>query len=187
MQLMMYRPGAPAPEARFPEGYAVRAMEPGEEGLWSRACMGSFTPDDDPAHYAQRMTEGVFPGNVLLLIRTAPDGTEEIAGTATAQILDGRAYLHYVAVRPEHRGRGLSHPLCAAVLRRHEELGSAPGCFLTTDDERLPAIAGYLKLGFLPVLRSDDALDRWNAVLTALAAGKPGARRNIRMFTPEGL
>ncbi|MEA4823869.1 MAG: GNAT family N-acetyltransferase [Clostridiaceae bacterium] len=177
MQLMMFRPYAPAPNAVFPEGYTVRSMHPGEETLWSRACIGSFGIDSDsPAHYFPRM-QGILPEDVLLL--TYRD--TEIAGTATAQTKDGRSYLHYVAIREEHRGRGLSHPLCAAVLARHDTLGHADGCFLTTDDHRLPAIAGYFKLGFLPVLRSNDALDRWNAVLRTLG------KSNVRMLTPEDI
>ena len=182
MRLMMFRPYAPAPRAVFPEGYAVRPMLPGEENLWARACIGSFSRSEDPEEYFSRM-QGIRAEDVLLLTF----GGDTLAGTATAQTKDGRSYLHYVAVRPEHRGKGLSYPLCAAVLARHDALGHTDGCFLTTDDERLPAIAVYLKLGFLPVLRSDDALDRWNLVLMQLSLHNPGIRKNVRMLSPEGL
>ncbi len=181
-QLKMYRPPAPAPEPVFPEGYGVRVQQPGEEVLWSVAALGSFTQTVDAAHYEPHMRVGVAPGSTLLLTwhdPAVPDAPEEIVGTATAQIKEGRPHLHFVAVREEHRGRGLSFPLNAAVLKLHEARGRSDGCFLTTADWSLPAISVYLRLGFLPVLWTDDAEERWNAVLKKLG------RTGVRMLKPE--
>ena len=181
-QLKMYRPYAPAPDPVFPAGYAVRIQHPGEEVLWSVASLGSFVQTVDAAHYAPHMIEGVAPGSTVLLTwhdPARPDAPEEICGTATAQVKEGRPYLHFVAVREEHRGRGLSFPLNASVLKLHEARGYRDGCFLTTDDWRIPAIAVYLKLGFLPVLWSDDAEERWKAVLDKLG------RTGVRMLKEE--
>ncbi|NMA09346.1 MAG: GNAT family N-acetyltransferase [Clostridiales bacterium] len=161
-QLKMYRPDLPVPDYTLPEGYTIRAMEPGEEVLWSVACLDAFVPSVDPIWYAKHMNRGVQTENVLLLFHG-----DECIGTATAQNLPDGPYLHFVAIRSAYRGRGLSRPLCLAVLKRHAELGHH-GCYLTTDDFRLPAIALYLKLGFEPVLWTDDAEERWEKVYQAL-------------------
>jgi GNAT superfamily N-acetyltransferase len=88
-------------------------------------------------------------------------------GTATAQLLNGEPFLHYIAVHKDWRGRGLAKPLMSHVLARHAELGRA-GCYLTTDDHRLPAINSYLQFGWQPVLWSDDAQQRWEALYEQL-------------------
>ena len=183
MQLKMFRPYAPVPEIVFPEGYGVRALQPGEEVLYSVAALGSFVDTVDAEHYEKHMrNNGVSPRSVLLLTwhdPAVPDAPEVICGTATAQIRDERPYLHCVAIREEHRGKGLSFPLNASVLKLHEQRGRTDGCFLTTDDWRIPAICVYLRLGFLPVLWSDDAEARWTAIFEKLG------RTGVRMLQPE--
>ena len=50
-----------------------------------------------------------------------------------------------------HKGKGIGYTVCAAVTRSLVERGYSR-IFLTTDDWRLPAIAIYLKLGYVPDL-----------------------------------
>ena len=166
-QLMMYRPDAPVPEYDLPADYRVRNLKHGEEHLFCRACIGSFTEDENTENYYRMMKTGVNIENVYVIEYTGSENLPDIAGTATAQYINTNPYLHYVAVRPEHRGKRLIYPVCAAVLRRHAEL-LGRGCFLTTDDQRVPAIASYLHMGYLPVLWTEDAAERWDKVCALL-------------------
>lgn len=172
-QIMMHRPDAPVPEYDLPADYRIRTLKPGEEHLFCRACIGSFTENENVENYDRMMKVGVSIENVFIIEYTGSENLPDIAGTATAQYVEGKPYLHYVAVRPEHRGKRLIYPVCAAVLRRHTELG-AQGCTLLTGDMRYPAVASYLRLGYLPVIRTPDEVETWDKLCALL--GKTGVR-----------
>ena len=40
--------------------------------------------------------------------------------------------------------------------------------YLTTDDFRLPAIVGYLKAGFVPVIYDEGMVERWQKICDQL-------------------
>ena len=40
--------------------------------------------------------------------------------------------------------------------------------YLTTDDFRIPAIRAYLKMGFVPVISSEDLRIRWEKIFAGL-------------------
>ena len=58
--------------------------------------------------------------------------------------------------------------VCAAVVTRLLR-GGYSNLYLNTDDERLPAIKTYLKLGYRPVILTVDMETRWQTVCEALA------------------
>jgi len=164
MQLKMYRPNITPPDIPPPPGFAIRNMLPGEEPAWSFCCLGEFgieqaTPE---GFYAKSMEEQAL--SEIFFICNA-DG--QPVGTATAQLKEDKPYLHYISVHPGWRGKGLAKPLMSAVLQRHAALGRG-GCYLTTDDPRLPAINSYVQLGWRPVLWSEDAVPRWQKVMALL-------------------
>ena len=164
MQLKMFRPPAvPLPEPP-PPGFAIRSMRTGEESAWSYCCLGEFGIEEVSPHGFYNKIGDIPISEVFYIC-----ADDRPVGTATAQLLDGMPFLHYIAVHPDWRGRGLAKPLITAVLRRHEALGRGGlGCFLTTDDPRLPAINTYVKMGYRPVLWSGDAVERWHKVMTQL-------------------
>ena len=82
--------------------------------------------------------------------------------------------LHMVCVLPEHRGRGLSYPLCLAVLHRFRERGFRR-VRLNTHDWRLGAVKVYLRLGFQPLYRHPRHPEQWAGVLRALRWTAPVA------------
>ena len=159
MQLKMYRPPElEIPVINPPDGYEIREMRPGEELEWCRCCVGEFelTEPSVDAYYSKMDKNKVKTENVFFICSNGVP-----AGTATAlEDSPGVAYLHYIAISPEHRGKGLTYPLLSKVLSRHKEQGRL-GCLLTTDDFRVPAVKSYLKFGYLPVLWTDDARERW--------------------------
>ena len=106
-----------------------------------------------------------------------PEGTfiatfgREPAGTCSAwrRKRDESAVgiLHMLAVKEDHRDKGLGTFLAAKVVEYFRDRGFSV-CSLTTDDERLAAIKIYLKLGFKPVFTHENHEDRWREVFAAL-------------------
>jgi len=164
MQLKMYRPPhLPLPNVPPPAGFSIRAMRPGEEVAWSFCCLGEFDITQATAE-GFRLKMHDQPLSEIFYICGEDDHP---VGTATAQMLNGQPFLHYIAVHSDFRGRGLAKPLMSRVLARHAGLGRA-GCYLTTDDPRLPAINSYVQFGWCPVLWSEDAVSRWKEVMRLL-------------------
>jgi len=159
-QLKMHRPaGLPLPNIASPAGFHIRGMREGEQTCWSNICLGEFDIDVPSLEWFMTKMHDQ-PMSEIFFICNAED---EPVGTATAQMLKGEPFLHYIAVHRDWRGRGLAKPLMSHVLARHAELGRA-GCYLTTDDFRLPAINSYLQFGWQPVMWSDDAQQRWEKI-----------------------
>jgi GNAT superfamily N-acetyltransferase len=77
----------------------------------------------------------------------------------------GREYgrVHWVAIVPEWQRHGLAKPLLTVVCQRLQELGHERA-YLTTAPERIPAINLYLSFGFVPEVRSDEALRAWKEI-----------------------
>ncbi|WP_163541965.1 GNAT family N-acetyltransferase [Occultella kanbiaonis] len=85
----------------------------------------------------------------------------------------GLGYIHWVAVAPRARGQGLGVAGVSVVLRALRGRGYTQAV-LETDDDRLPAIAGYLRLGFVPIYRDPDHLARWSEVMRSLGEHRGG-------------
>jgi len=76
--------------------------------------------------------------------------------------------LAYLVVDPVHFGKGLGLLLATAVTNKLVADGYARP-FLRTDDDRLPAISIYRRLGWRPHLYTPEMTERWKAVLDRLA------------------
>jgi len=102
--------------------------------------------------------------------RTPPPPPSAQAGTPKG-CGEGRpaaeAEIGWVAVVPEHQGRGLGGQITLAACHAARELGFDEA-FLFTDDFRLPAIKTYLNLGFTPDCWHESHAGRWTAILRAL-------------------
>ena len=68
-----------------------------------------------------------------------------------------------VAASPEHRGHQLGYQISLAALHQfvREDVHHA---VLQTDDDRLPAIVTYIKLGFSPLLIHVNQAARWERI-----------------------
>jgi GNAT superfamily N-acetyltransferase len=73
----------------------------------------------------------------------------------------------WLAVDPSHRGRNLGQAVSAAVTLRLIE-GGYKRIYLETHDFRLPAIAIYLKMGWVPLLYIPEMEKRWAVICDAL-------------------
>ena len=83
----------------------------------------------------------------------------------------GMGYIHMVAVRHEYRGRGFGRFIADYCMQKLIGMGKEK-IFLLTGDARLPALATYIKAGFLPVNYIDenrfDMVERWQSVVDTL-------------------
>lgn len=86
-------------------------------------------------------------------------------GTATAWFdIDARGnslgVVHWVAILPEFQGKGLAKVLTSAILLRMRQLGHSK-VYLTTHEERFPAINLYLRFSFIPWAWDEDSEKVW--------------------------
>ena len=169
---MLWPEGARAPVPAAPEGYVLRTYRDADRGVYLRLMRHIFE-GQPPLEY---LLERVLPDGFFVAI---DDSTAEIAATCMALHHPTRRHpfggnLGWLATDPGHAGRGLGTAVAAAVTRRLVQ-GGYRRIFLETDDDRLPAMSVYLKLGWVPYLFAADMPGRWRAVFDELG----------RDFTPE--
>jgi predicted dehydrogenase/GNAT superfamily N-acetyltransferase len=162
---MIFPETADCPEpGKPPAGYTLRQFQEGDEGTY-RTLMefAGFGVWDDARIAAVRRR--LIPGGFFVAEQTS---TKQIVATAQATHAPTDRHpeggeLGWVASHPEHRGKGLGRILCAHATKRLRDAGYRR-IYLSTDDFRLPAIAIYLALGYMPSLHTDDMADRWESI-----------------------
>ncbi|MBR3754430.1 MAG: GNAT family N-acetyltransferase [Clostridia bacterium] len=102
----------------------------------------------------------------------SPDGVKVATFTVVPNMWStGMGYIHMVACKTEYRGLGLGKFMADFSLKKLTEIGKEK-IFLLTGDARLPALATYIKAGFLPVNYIDeegkDMVDRWQKIVNTL-------------------
>jgi mycothiol synthase len=132
----------------LPDGYSVRAAEPGEYTVAWTVVEDAFLewskrerqPFEDWASGVTRR-----PGFEPWKLRVAVDPRSEVVGVSHVVLADGCAYIDKLAVRADERRRGIARALLAdsfAVAKEH----GAKRSELSTDS-RTGALDLYLKLG----------------------------------------
>lgn len=170
---MTFPPACPVPDVPVPTGYRLRILEAADlsayRQLMERAGFGRW--DDARIHSTVLRT---LPHGILGVEHVADQSlvATALANHAPTPRYPNGAELGWVAVDPDHRGRGLGKVVCCAVLRLLRQRGYHT-IYLSTDDHRLPAIVTYLRLGFEPDLSAgedpNETADRWRSVREALS------------------
>ncbi len=176
----MRRPPLPLPGKADEQGPAageqqasasIRPARPADASALARLLGVAFPEMDWPAERAR--TALLDAPDVTATFVVEEDGA--LLATASCRHVDDRfpslGYVHWVAVDPKARGRGLFDLVMGSVMERFKADGR-PIAVLETDDKRLPAIAAYLRLGFVPQYTEPDHEERWSRIFTALAAGR---------------
>ena len=163
----------------LPAGYRMRNYEPGDEAHWAaiEQSAGEFeTQAQALAHFQKEF------GNDLADLKNrlfflCDEGNRSI-GTANAWFrcdfhgdLWGR--LHWIAICPEHQGRGLSKPMTAYALQRLAQ--SHDKAYLTTQTTSFVAVKVYLDLGFEPFLETEKCPEGWRLLKDLLRHPKLNA------------
>ncbi len=157
----------------FPSGYRMRFYRPGDLVTWLhiQATDPFFAPTAEtfaasvPGNDAYLGTRVMFlldPTGVAIGTITAWN-TDRLTGTDIGQI-------HWVALLPAARGRGLAKPMLSAACAVLREQGHQAAC-LETNTQRIPALNLYLQFGFVPYARSKTEREAWEAVAPQLKYG----------------
>jgi GNAT superfamily N-acetyltransferase len=192
----------------LPQGYRLRSYLPRDVSGWTALMntgqMGEWTAQRTREQLTGRPWPQFDPAG-LFVVTSPPAGWTAAGGAAQdpggpaaggAVVASACAWLtapeeretgtlHMVCVLPEHRGRGLSYPLCLAVLHRFRERGFRR-VRLNTHDWRLGAVKVYLRLGFQPLYRHPRHPDQWTELLRALRWTAPVAPQEEPGAWPAG-
>lgn len=155
------------PDFRLPPGYRLRRYHDGDRQTWV-AIQQLSEPYQKVtgATFDEQFGRALWSMRKRCIFLVAPDGTD--VGTVTAwsapkyhKAPAGR--IHWLAIVPEHRGKGLSKVLTAAALGllrgyRHRR------AMLVTHVPRTAAIKAYLDCGFVPDMDAPHAERAWELV-----------------------
>lgn len=152
-----------------PPGYALRTYRPGDDDAWIELLnTGQFGEWDHERLRAMLAGERAPLPREAIFFATRDDRPVGAACVFLWPLVDGEiGELGWVAVHPDHRGRGLGAVICRAALAFVRDRGLRY-CYLGTEDFRLAAIKTYLRLGFQPELLDHTQPARWAAIRRAL-------------------
>jgi len=156
------------PEVSVPEGYRLRQYTDADEaGYLELMTKAGFDGWDSKRIAETRRT--VLPGGFFVIEHCS---TGRVVATALAHHMPDDEHpcggaLGWVAGDPDHKGKRLGQTVCAAATAKLIRTGYED-IRLLTDDERLPAIKTYLRLGWEPSMHSEGVSERWAAVLDKL-------------------
>ena len=158
------------PQFAFPAGYGMRPMRLGEGVLWTeiqRASESWFTISDTLFDKQFGVDLPATASRCFFIINEQGDAIGTISAWY-ARDIRGQEYgrIHWVAIIPAYRGKGLVKPAMSYTMnvmaQWHER------AYLDTSSGRIPAIKVYLDFGFLPDLELPDARAAWDKVAAVL-------------------
>lgn len=197
--IMEKRDTAAYPRFELPKGYRFSAFEPGFEARWARLqhlvghvdslqeaeevfqsgfLLGCGTDWAQPRPPERRdIPAEAFPCYEEMRRRLlfVTDAAGDVVGTGV--LWPGRHFgierqrLHWVAVHPDHQGRGIAKALVTRLLDLYNELGYAGYVYLTSQTWSYRALSVYGKFGFRPYLGAKPP--NWLSVNLASQAREP--------------
>ena len=154
------------PELNLPNGYIKSDLAKRTEMEWievlnSTAQLGVW--DHEKANNWIARPRPINPeGTPIIIFKNRPVAT---ACTISPSEEEPRSEVGWVAVSPEHQGKGLGYQTVLSVLLFAKKM-NYPETYLNTDDWRTPAIRTYLSLGFKPEIIADNQVERWSKILS---------------------
>jgi GNAT superfamily N-acetyltransferase len=151
------------PPASFPEGFRIRAFQPGDEGLWT-----DIHRDSEPYfEISDTLFDEQFGSDpqarrwrCYFVVDTHDRGVGTISAWYNRDY-KGQEWgrVHWVAVRRSYQGRRLGRVMLAYALQRLAEWHER--AYLDTSTARVAAIRLYLNAGFIPDLEPPGAVRAW--------------------------
>lgn len=157
------------PEIILPEGYSFSNFRESNRDIdihdWNESIR---TWDKSDETDEQRFTHEIYNFKDIVPERDVwfIDYKGEHVGTATSFIWGetGVGDMHWVGIKKEFRGKGLSKYLVWKIMATLKERGTEY-VSLTTGEGRPAAVKCYLTAGFLPVEYDEGMVERWENVL----------------------
>lgn len=157
------------PEMPLPEGYSFSNYKDESDihDWYVSICTGE--PGDKQAE------DAMYKREIIDFVDITPtedtwflDYNGEHIGTATSFVhkASGTGDMHWVGIKREFRGKGLSKYLSYIVQKTLKDRG-VPYVSLTTGENRPAAVKSYLTAGFIPVEYAEGMVKRWEDVLEA--------------------
>jgi len=152
--LRMWRDLNDLPDLDIPGGYSIRCYRPGDEAAFVRIKNAAFAGEQAGG---RDWTDADFEKEYLASPHFKVDRVlfaefeGQLVGTTTAWTseYEGReiGLIHWVAVVPEHRGKGLGWMLNVAAVHKLKQL-AYDDCVLSTNESLSSAVRLYKRLGF---------------------------------------
>lgn len=157
------------PEMKLPEGYSFSNFSEKNRNIdihdWNE-CIRTWAESDETDE--QRFKQEIYDFKDIVPERDVwfLDYNGEHIGTATSFIWgeNGVGDMHWVGIKKEFRGKGLSKYLSWKIQSTLKARG-VEYVSLTTGENRPAAVKSYLTAGFLPVEYAEGMVDRWENVL----------------------
>ena len=169
-QLEMVRTSTPSVEVPpLPAGYLLRQLGSREDAAYDELFHLAFADRGRFSEIVARTLPGGFfvvehfPSHQLVSSCVALRGSSSPRHPDAGQ-------LGWLVTDPAHCRKGLGTIVSTAVTNRFLQEGYTRP-FLGTEDQRLAAIAIYLKLGWRPYIYARDLEERWQRIYTQL--GRP--------------
>lgn len=165
-QLKMYWfTDSPLEELELPEGYSfTHYKDETDIPKWAACIWEDHEGDIDQKRWQCEILDfkDINAAEDMWFI----DYNGEHIGTATSFIYGdtGIGDMHWVGIRKDFRGKGLSKYLSYIVQKTLRDRGT-PFVALTTSESRPAAVKSYLTAGFLPVEYDEGMQERWEKVL----------------------
>lgn len=149
------------PEVELPHGYGLRTFREGDEVAWSNLINRAYSTTPNKTEYTPQKVRENWTSTPCFM----PDGCffvthgDDLVGCFMAwKELDAgprRGRLHWLAVDPDHRRRGIARYLTVTVIKHLQEIG-LDSIFLDTGYNLPVAMAMYRKIGFVETHRLFD-------------------------------
>ena len=156
------------PAFTLPEGYRFATFTPADEENWIR-LQAEVTHVESLQQGKQIFREEFLqasagipcedcPGYEDVVKRTVQvkDAQDNLVGVATLWLGDtfGEIWqrVHWVAVHPDHQGKGIAKCMIAKMLQIYHELGCDTPIYLTTQTKTYRAVRIYKQMGFVPYM-----------------------------------
>ncbi|MBI9014705.1 MAG: GNAT family N-acetyltransferase [Clostridiales bacterium] len=143
------------PMYMLPKGYTFDYYQLGDEEDWTtiETAVGEFeSHSEGKAHFLR--TFGRDTKETMRRCLFVCDEHQNKIATASAWFgqFEGETHprIHWVAVHPEHCGKGICKALISEILKRYTELGEYEPVYLTTQTWSYTAINIYKKFNFVP-------------------------------------
>lgn len=161
------------PEYKLPEGYRFMFYKSGDRDDWIEIEKSAkeFETYEQGLESWNRFYEGKDDELTRRMVFVENENGEKIATASAYYDIYGRdksgaGWLHWVAVKREYQGKGLSKPLICCVLNVMKELGYTQAKIPTQTTSWL-ACKIYLDFGFVPIPQNAiNSRDGWRIIKT---------------------